>query len=314
MADSRLHERSGRWLETLPTVMLCVGVAVGAAVAPAAAQNGVAVGTVSAATGQVGVVVPIFADTTDPLTGLQLDVVFDPALCNFIENEELRSAGRTLLPVQEGGLRCPEEGRISVVLFNITGATIVPPGQGPIAEWVFDVGGGPLGGTFTLDPNVVEARNGPLDVDVAETNGELQIQGVASPTDTPIVSATPTATPTATNTATATNSATPTNTEPPTPTSTPTETPTATSTATATLTPTSEPTSTPTPTVPAPCPGDCNGDRIVSVNELVLCVDILLGQSPLSECERLDTNEDGVVTIDNAVAAVGAAIEGCPTP
>lgn len=63
------------------------------------------------------------------------------------------------------------------------------------------------------------------------------------------------------------------------------------------------------------CPGDCNGDFMVSVDELVLGVDIVLGQRPLADCERLDAqNPDGEAAIDDAVAAVGAALSGCPQP
>jgi hypothetical protein len=52
---------------------------------------------------------------------------------------------------------------------------------------------------------------------------------------------------------------------------------------------------------------------IVSVDELVLGVEIAMERQPLTVCERLDTNDDGVA-IDDVVAAVGAAVAGCPVP
>jgi hypothetical protein len=62
------------------------------------------------------------------------------------------------------------------------------------------------------------------------------------------------------------------------------------------------------------CPGDCNGNFVVSVDELVLGVDIALGLAPLTDCPRLDANDDGEAGIDDVVAAVGSAIDGCPMP
>lgn len=112
--------------------------------------------------------------------------------------------------------------------------------------------------------------------------------------------------------------ATPTGTPPtptPTPTRTPTETPTATATPTVTPTPThsSSPTVTPTATRTAttrpPCVGDCNGDQIVGVDELVRGVHIALSET--GDCAGLDANEDGTVTIDELVTAVGNALTGC---
>jgi len=61
-----------------------------------------------------------------------------------------------------------------------------------------------------------------------------------------------------------------------------------------------------------PCPGDCNGDGAVSINELVLAVNISLDASPLSACRAIDRNQSGTVTIDELVAAVSNAANGCP--
>ena len=79
---------------------------------------------------------------------------------------------------------------------------------------------------------------------------------------------------------------------------------------TATATPSATPTST-----PLPCPGDCNGDGVVSVDELVRGVAAALGSGPV--CRALDIDGDGAISIAELVAAVEAALKGCvvgPTP
>ena len=59
------------------------------------------------------------------------------------------------------------------------------------------------------------------------------------------------------------------------------------------------------------CTGDCNGDGVVSVDELLNGVNILLGAADLSTCARCDANGDGRLTIDELVAAVDNALQGC---
>jgi hypothetical protein len=71
---------------------------------------------------------------------------------------------------------------------------------------------------------------------------------------------------------------------------------------------------TPTPTVTpgmVACPGDCNGDGQVTVNELVVAVNVALGSQPASSCTACDTNGDGMVSINELVAAVTRALNGC---
>jgi hypothetical protein len=63
--------------------------------------------------------------------------------------------------------------------------------------------------------------------------------------------------------------------------------------------------------VHAACVGDCNGDGAVSINELIVGVDIALGQAPPSACPAVDVNGDGAVSINELIAAVGAALNGC---
>jgi hypothetical protein len=93
-----------------------------------------------------------------------------------------------------------------------------------------------------------------------------------------------------------------------TPTATPSATPTPTSTPDASATPTRTPTQTPTP---GPCFGDCNTDGRVSIDELVLAVDIALGLLPVDQCEELDQEGDDEITIDEVVFAVVSAVFGC---
>ena len=67
---------------------------------------------------------------------------------------------------------------------------------------------------------------------------------------------------------------------------------------------------TPTP-APGACVGDCNGDGSVTVNELILMVNIALGILPPSACPAGDANHDGSVTITEIITAVNNALNGC---
>ena len=61
----------------------------------------------------------------------------------------------------------------------------------------------------------------------------------------------------------------------------------------------------------APCPGDCRADGAVSVDELVTCLAVALnGSYSSSAC---DADRNGVVTIQDLIRAVSAALTGCPT-
>ena len=70
------------------------------------------------------------------------------------------------------------------------------------------------------------------------------------------------------------------------------------------------PTSTPTPQALS-CHGDCSGDRAVTVNELIVCINMALGTN--DACHACDANGDGTVTINEIIAAVNAALNGCVT-
>jgi len=58
----------------------------------------------------------------------------------------------------------------------------------------------------------------------------------------------------------------------------------------------------------AQCVGDCRGDGQVSVDELVLMVDVALGTVAVSQCAAGDTNHDGSITIDEIIRAVDVAL------
>jgi hypothetical protein len=62
------------------------------------------------------------------------------------------------------------------------------------------------------------------------------------------------------------------------------------------------------------CPGDCGHDRGVTVDELVIGVDIALGLSELDACLPFDMDGDGAVTVDELIAAVHSSLEGCQAP
>jgi hypothetical protein len=184
----------------------------------------------------------------------------------------------------------------------------------------------------------------PNAADLVALDVQLVPPPTATPTHTPTASPTSTATDTATAEPTATASATPTATvADPTTTATATAaTPIATETATATPTapaatstatstsatpvatgtatstaPTG--TATATETTPAatataglPCPGDCDGRGEVTINELILMVNIALGFQPVSTCTAGDVDQNGAIAINEIVAAVGSALDGCP--
>jgi hypothetical protein len=86
-------------------------------------------------------------------------------------------------------------------------------------------------------------------------------------------------------------------------------TPTSTPTATATVTPTPTATST---AIAGICTGDCNDNDIVTIDELVLGVNIALGTQPASACLAVDRNRNDRVAIDELVAGVNNSLAGCP--
>jgi len=90
--------------------------------------------------------------------------------------------------------------------------------------------------------------------------------------------------------------------------------------------PTASPTSTPSPAPPTPtptcggfdgpgcavgCVGDCDSSGKVDVDELVVMVAIALGNLDPSFCASADVDGDGLVAVNEIVAAVQRSLSGC---
>lgn len=153
-------------------VALLVSLAAGVAVA----QDSIRVNTIAAGAGD-RVVMPIDADTSQDLTLLSLDIVFDVSLCEHIENSLIETAGRTRGAVQEGGLKCPEEGRLRIVLLDLSGMAVIPAGSGEIVNWTFDLKASAPSGLFPLGINLAQASNGPAAVSLVVQGGGLMVGG-----------------------------------------------------------------------------------------------------------------------------------------
>lgn len=66
---------------------------------------------------------------------------------------------------------------------------------------------------------------------------------------------------------------------------------------------------------PAPgCVGDCDGDGDVTVDEIVIGVNIALGAASIDACPDFDPGGDGEVTVDEILRGTAAALDGCPVP
>lgn len=61
----------------------------------------------------------------------------------------------------------------------------------------------------------------------------------------------------------------------------------------------------------AACAGDCGGDGEVSIDELILGVNIALGNAVVGQCGNMDADGDGEVTINEIIGAVNGALGGC---
>lgn len=124
-------------------------------------------------------VVPISVASDDPLTLLSIDLTFDAALCQQIANVTVEAAGRTEAAVAEDGVKCPGQGRVRVVILDLLGKTVIPSGNGPVAELAFDVLPGAAAGVFPISVRVNQANNGPLAVPLSASAGALAIGDVA---------------------------------------------------------------------------------------------------------------------------------------
>jgi hypothetical protein len=56
------------------------------------------------------------------------------------------------------------------------------------------------------------------------------------------------------------------------------------------------------------CIGDCGNDGTVTIDEVIILVDIVLGTEPLSTCEA---GHRSTVTVADLVTAVNNALSGC---
>jgi hypothetical protein len=59
------------------------------------------------------------------------------------------------------------------------------------------------------------------------------------------------------------------------------------------------------------CVGDCNDNHQVTVDEILLMVNIALGNGNVMDCEAGDANHNGQITVDEILAAVNKALSGC---
>src|SRR5262245_12666286 len=68
----------------------------------------------------------------------------------------------------------------------------------------------------------------------------------------------------------------------------------------------------------AACVGDCNTYGQVTVDEILVGVNVVLGAAPINWCATLDANGDGTVTVDELLSAVNDVLNDCsaesPTP
>jgi hypothetical protein len=215
------------------------------------------------------------------------------------------------------------DGSLHTVLISLD-STVIAAGSGAIIDFDLRLGSEAMPGdsiTVALDDvRVADANDMPVMTTV--TGGTVRVLGppetaTSTATETPVDTPTPTPTPTPSLTETPTNTpeATPTLTPSATPAiSTPTETPpfSPTTTPIPSDTPTDTPAETPslTPTPPAACVGDCNGDGSVTVDELLILLNISRGSAPADSCPG-GTPDDGAITVDEILTAVNNALNGC---
>jgi hypothetical protein len=154
------------------------------------------------------------------------------------------------------------------------------------------------GGSFELKGGFWTALSAPEPVATATSTSTPMSTPTSSPSPTPThtlpVTLTPTATMVVTGSSTPVASATP--------------------TATPSLSPTLAPSSTATPTAtatPAFCVGDCNEDDLVTVDEIIRMVSIALGVDELTRCPAADADGNTEVSVDEIIAAVNNALDGC---
>lgn len=68
----------------------------------------------------------------------------------------------------------------------------------------------------------------------------------------------------------------------------------------------------PSPGTCGECTADCNCDNRVSIDELVLGVNITLDHRSVSACPPMDADSNQLVRVNELVLAVNSALDGCP--
>lgn len=63
---------------------------------------------------------------------------------------------------------------------------------------------------------------------------------------------------------------------------------------------------------PRRCVGDCDHSNTVTINELVLMVNIALERQPLTACPPADLDSSDTTTVEEILIAVNYAQKGCP--
>ena len=59
------------------------------------------------------------------------------------------------------------------------------------------------------------------------------------------------------------------------------------------------------------CTGDCNADGAVTIDELLVGVNMALADESAASCAAFDANGDGQVSVDELVDATLKALAGC---
>jgi hypothetical protein len=62
------------------------------------------------------------------------------------------------------------------------------------------------------------------------------------------------------------------------------------------------------------CNGDCNDDHSVAIDEIILGVRMALGDAPIGDCRAMDGDGNGAVTVNELIAAITRALQGCGGP
>jgi hypothetical protein len=60
--------------------------------------------------------------------------------------------------------------------------------------------------------------------------------------------------------------------------------------------------------------GDCSLDGNVTIDEILVMVNLALGNPTAVECPAADCNGNGEVTVDEIIKAVNNALNGCSPP